>query len=159
VYALVGQKTAAPLQPDVLRSNLGRLDQPGLLSREVWLQNIPLAAYAGNLAAARALFTRYPLSTDDRRPLEYSAPRTERNSKATQGTPVLAWLELARFCARLLEASPPATDPYLAQVSPSDRRQVPAGLAYYRYASLRRLGRTQEAQEALAEYRALVARP
>jgi hypothetical protein len=72
---------------------------------------------------------------------------------------VLAWLELARFCHAILEASPVDQDPYLAGVGPSQRRQVSAGLAYYRHTTLRQLGRAAEARQALAEYRALVAPP
>lgn len=159
VYALVAQKRPAPLQPDVLASHLDLLKRSDRLPGNVWLQNIPLAAYAGNVSVSRELFDHYPLSTDDRRPLEYSAPRTERDSKGTGTTPVLAWDALARFSARLLEQTPPEADPYLRGVDPVVRRQVRAGLAYYQYTTLRRMGRAAEAQEALLEYRSLLAPP
>ena len=157
VYALVAEKRPAPLRLEVLTSHLERLKRPDRLPGNVWLQNIPLAAYAGNISASRALFAGSPISTDDRRPLEYSAPRTERNSKGAGATPVLAWGPLARFGARLLDQTPPEADPYLARVDPATRRQVRAGLAYYRYSSLRRMGSLAEAEEALLEYRALLA--
>jgi hypothetical protein len=105
------------------------------------------------------MFAGSPLSTDDRRPLEYSAPRTERNSKGAGTTPVLAWDTLARFGARLLDETPPEADPYLAEADPAARRQVRAGLAYYRHATLRRMGRAAEAEEALREYRSFLAIP
>jgi hypothetical protein len=159
VYALVARKNPTPLRLDVLISHLESLKGPERLPGDVWLQNIPLAAYAGNISAARSLFADYPVSTDDRRPLEYSAPRTERNSKGSGATPVLAWDELARFCAGLLETSPPSEDPYLVGVDPIARRQVRAGLAYYRYTVLRQTAEPAEAQRALSEYRALLASP
>jgi len=99
------------------------------------------------------------VSTDDRRLLEYSAPRTERNSKGAGSTAVLAWDALARFDERLLRETPPERDPYLAGVDPAVRRQVRAGLAYYRHTTLRQMGRAAEAEEALLEYRSLLARP
>ena len=72
---------------------------------------------------------------------------------------MLAWGPLARFGARLLDETPPEADPYLAEVDPAARRQVRAGLAYYRHTTLRRMGRAAEAEEALREYRALLAAP
>lgn len=159
VFALVAQKREAPLRLEMLTGNLARLARPGKLPPEVWLHNIPLSAYVGNLSAQRASFDAYPLSTDDTLPLEYSAPRTERNSRGAGTTPVLARLELARFCEGLLAASPVAQDPYLARIGPTERRQVAAGLAYYRYTTLRGLGRDREAERALAEYRVLIAPP
>jgi spermidine synthase len=157
VYALVARKSPAPLELDGLVSRLARLKEGERLPGDVWLQNSPLAAYAGNISAAAPLFAGYPVSTDDRCALEYSAPRTERNSKGAGTTPALAWDELARFCGRLLEETPPSEDPYLVRVDPDTRRQVPAGLAYYRYVTFQRRGRTVEAERALVEYRELIA--
>jgi hypothetical protein len=142
---------------EVLTGHLDRLRSPDRLPADVWLQNIPLAAYAGNVGASRSLFDGFPVSTDDRRPLEYTAPRTERNSKGARTTPVLAWDTLVLFAEGLLQATPPEADPFLSGVDPSSRRQVRAGLAYYRYTTLRRMGKAAEAEEALAAYRALLA--
>ncbi len=159
VYALVARAEPAPLRLDILTGHLDRLRRPDRLPANVWLQNIPLAAYAGNVGASRSLFDGSPVSTDDRRPLEYMAPRTERNSKGARTTPVLAWEALGHFAEQLLRATPPASDPFLADVDPVSRRQVEAGLAYYRHTTLRRMGRETEAEEALAAYRAFLAAP
>ena len=156
VFALVGQLEDWPLDIEAFEQTLSDLKQDGSLPGEVWIHNIPLAAYAGNLTSLRPLFDRYPISTDDRRPLEYLAPVTERNSKGAKTATVLAWEALGTFCASLLEQSPPASDPYLARVDPARRVQAHAGLAYYDYATMRRMGRTEEAQVHLERYRMIV---
>ena len=119
------------------------------------IRNIPFAAYAGNVSALQSRFERYTVSTDDRTPLEYLAPITDRK-QAEQPT-VLAWLNLARYCALLLHESPPEQDPYLGRLEASQIRQVYAGLEYYRHVSSRELGLARQAQLALQRYRALVA--
>ena len=135
---------------------LTSLRNDGALPENVWIQNIPLASYAGNLSRMRSLFDEYPLSTDDRLPLEYLAPRTERDSKGSKTATTLVFEPLARFCQWVLEQSPPSADPYLAGVANRSRAQVHAGLAYYYYEALRRTGREREARAQLARYRAIL---
>jgi len=158
VYALVGQVDTRPLDLTSFERTLAALEESGALPESVWIGNIPLAAYAGNLSVIEPLLAEYPLSTDDRRPLEYLAPRTERDSKGANTATVLTWQPLASFCRWLLEQSPTADDPFLALVAPETRAQIDAGLAYYEYEAYRRLGSDLEARDALARYRTHLAR-
>ncbi|MCP4201289.1 MAG: hypothetical protein GY769_05070 [bacterium] len=158
VYALIGSESTDALDLSVFKRNLSRLERPDLLPSEVWIRNIPLAAYAGNLGPIRDAFADYPLSTDDRPLIEYLSPRTHRDSRGSQGSSVLAWRELADFCARLLALQPPRSDPFLATVGRGELAQVPAGLAFYRYETYRRLGLERESQRAIIEYRQLIHR-
>ena len=157
VFALVARVDREPLSADLLRANLRRLVERGAVSADLWYQNIPLAAYAGQ--AIPEDYAGYPLSTDDRRPLEYLSPITERDSRGAGTASTLAWLPLADHCRRLFERLPPARDPYLANLDPRQRAQVEAGLAYQTYEANRRLGRERQAADALRRYRRLIAAP
>jgi spermidine synthase len=156
VYALIAQQEERPLDLERLASRFGRLSREGALPEGVWLSHIPLAAYAGNPGRMRSRFAGYPLSTDDWPPLEYLSPVTERESKGAHARKALAWNALADFCESLLETEPPERDPYLANVSPVERNQVPAGLAIYEAEVFRRQGRTAESRSALERYRSLL---
>lgn len=157
VYALIGRNEATPLEPEVLARNLSYLRDRGVLDERVWLVNIPLAAYAGNVKAAHELFDAFPVSTDDRTPLEYLAPISERRRyRGDSADAELAWEPLADFCERLLRAVPPRDDPSLSLVGDGDIGQVEAGLAYYRYLTLERLNRKAEATAYLDAYRRLI---
>jgi spermidine synthase len=156
VFALIGRLDPAPLDDTVLERWLAHLRERGALPRDVWIQNVPHAAYAGNLTAARKLFERYEVGTDDRIPLEYLAPITERESKGARKRPVLAWLDLAEFCETLLHAAPPAGDPYLTTVSDVEKDHVLAGLAFYRSATYERMNRAREAEAYRQQYQRLL---
>ncbi len=157
VLALVGKVDPAPLDAAGLARGLRRLADRGALAADVWIVGIPLAAYVGNLSAASGLFEPFPLSTDDRRPLEYLAPITERDSKGSRTLEVLAWQPLAAFSERLLSEVPPARDPYLAGIAAQRHPEILAGLALYRHETYRRLERAPEAAAELERFRRLVA--
>ncbi len=157
VFALVASLDPEPLDADRLRTNLRQLVDRGAVSDDLWYQNIPLAAYAGHPSATPEDYAGYPLSTDDRRPLEYLSPITERDSRGAGTTSTLAWLPLADYCRRLFERLPTALDPYLADLDPQQRWQVEAGLAYQAYEAHRRLGHEREAANALRRYQRLMA--
>lgn len=157
VYALVARRRPQPLDAVALRGSMDRLVAAGVLDGRVWVANIPLAAYAGNIHEAAARFSHLPLSTDDRTPLEYLAPVTERDAKGTHTAEVLAWGPLADFCADLLRAAAPDSDPYLAATEPSARAQVLAGAHYNAYETYRRMGEQEAARRHLLLYRQALA--
>lgn len=152
VYALVGRMDETPLDVDRLEGGLQRLVDEGHLDGRIWLPNIPLAAYVANLSLVGDRFADAPRNTDDRTVMEYSAPVTERESKGAGTENVLAWGHLLRFCEELHRAVPPEDDPYLANATPAQLRQVRAGTAYYGYEVMRRTGREAEAAEYLRAY-------
>jgi spermidine synthase len=156
VYALLGQTEPAALDRAVLGRHFDLLAEKNALPREIWIQGIPLAAYAGNIGAARALFEHHPISTDDRTPLEYLAPIRERNARGPGTTSVLAWTHLAAFCDSLLGRVPLREDPYLMGLDQPERRQIHAGLAFYRFETHRRLEQPGEADAHLREYQRLI---
>lgn len=156
VFALVAG-APAPLDAGALRASLRRLVEQGDVTADLWLENIPLAAYVGNPSAAPDRYRELPLSTDDRPVLEYLSPITERDNRGARVVPTLCWLPLAAFCQQLLEYSPLADDPYLVGLSRREQTQVLAGLAYQQYEINRRAGRAEAAEAALARYRGLLA--
>jgi hypothetical protein len=153
VYALVGRLDREPLDPAVLESGLARLRESAGLPPGTWLLNIPFAAYAGNLTALAGRFADAPVNTDDRTLLEYMAPVTERDSRGARRTATLAWEALLAFSERLMEALPPDRDPHLVRLTPAQRRQVHAGVAYYGHVVSRETGQAARAAAYLAEYR------
>jgi hypothetical protein len=156
VFALVARADAAPLDTGRIEAAFDGLAASDAIAGELWLRRIPLAAYVGNPGARRAHYERYPVNTDDRIPLEYLTPITEREHRGAGRGGVLAWLELEQMCTALLEAVPPESDPFLVRVGPAERDQVLAGLEYYRYETLRRMGRGAEAAAHLGRYRRLL---
>jgi hypothetical protein len=87
---------------------------------------------------------------------EQEGPITERNSKGSHKSAVLAWSELVRYSEAVLREASPADDPYLQEVGEAGRRQVRAGLVLSRAETLQREGRLQQAGRAMEEYRRLV---
>ena len=72
--ALVARIEDRPLDGVAFARHLHEIAARGRRRDLAWLDEIPLAAYAGNLTAARALFDEYPVNTDDRPVIEYLAP-------------------------------------------------------------------------------------
>jgi spermidine synthase len=156
VFALVASTEPRPLNPAELRSNLRRLVEEGIASPDLWLENIPLAAFAGNVSLDANELRNVPISTDDRRPLEYLSPITERNARGARSENTLAWLALADFCERWIGEPRLRRDPYLSSVGDSGRYEIEAGLALYRWATFRRVGEAKAAEESRRRYEALV---
>lgn len=125
IMAIVGRNDAGPIDPATLAAQWRRMtgdDTPD----EVLIDRA-LKFYAGN--AASGLFAEAPVNTDDRPLIEYLAPRTHRAVIAGQAQ----WLtgpQRDRLYADLLAAQPPATDPYLALMSDTQRAMPRAGALY-----------------------------
>jgi spermidine synthase len=156
VYALIGKMEQDLLRYEELERDLQFLRTRAGLDERVWLLNIPLAAYAGNMSAQRERFANAPVNTDDRTLLEYVAPKTERNSRGAGQTQVLAWRPLLDFCEQLLSELPPEDDPYLREIPPAARNQVRAGLAYYGFVVHQQTGDAARAQHYFDRYQKLV---
>ena len=100
-----------------------------------------------------------PVSDDDRTPLEFLTPVTERNTRGAGREGVLAGEVLAAWLADLHRRQTVDGDPYLAPLAEKWRRQVRAGLAFYRHEAARRAGDAAAAAGYLERYRSLVAEP
>ncbi|WP_295882660.1 fused MFS/spermidine synthase [uncultured Thiohalocapsa sp.] len=136
IVALVGRLHAQPLDAAALLSRAQALragtgsDDPGGPQHSVLPDpDTPplLLYYAGNLGRATGLLADYPLNTDDRPRLQFSAARAQRDEAAGRR----GWLvgePLIDLFRRLLAAAPIADDPYLAHLGPKQREAVSAGL-------------------------------
>ena len=133
IVALVGRLDAAPLEPAAVlrRARALRADAGDTEPQNSVLPDPDppplLLYYAGNLGRAADLLAGYPLNTDDRPRLQFSAARAQRAEAAGRS----GWLvgePLIDFFRSLLAAAPVADDPYLARLAPQQRRAVPAGL-------------------------------
>jgi spermidine synthase len=136
IVALVGRLDAAPLEPaavlrraQALRAGTGSDDADGPQDPVLPDPDTPplLLYYAGNLGRAADLLAGYPLNTDDRPRLQFSAARAQRAEAAGRR----GWLvgePLIDFFRRLLAAAPIADDPHLARLGPKQRGAVVAGL-------------------------------
>lgn len=156
VAALVGHKQKLPLQADSYSRNAIAISSQNGFSTDFWFSNIPFAAYMGNLSSEQVDYSHATINTDDFPVIEYLAPRVERESRGTKSVAILAWQELGRLSGTILDRLPADKDPFLANVNDSLRRQVRAGLAYYRYSVSERLGNVAESQTYLAEYRRIL---
>ena len=110
-----------------------------------------LLGYQGSLTAARELLARYPLNSDDRPLIEYSAPITHREkrrgtARAFRGSPLLAFFDA------VFGALPPEEDPALAALDAARRALPRAGLDLYRSRVLAREGDEEGAREARARF-------
>jgi len=96
--------------------------------------------YAGNLTESADLFRDFPVNTDDRPVIEYQTPITFRsvaeNDKVIWcvGPRLTAWID------RLLDATPPETDPVWAGHPPECKHLVIAGAAFHRTMVAKALG-------------------
>ncbi|MGE3507976.1 MAG: hypothetical protein AB7N65_03740, partial [Vicinamibacterales bacterium] len=101
---------------------------------------LTLPFYAGTLSRAPHLIAPGPLNTDDFPAVEYAAPITQRQQSAG----AVKWFTsqaLIQFFEALLQAVPPAQDPYLSQLVASEREWVQAGYHYHAASVYRALGR------------------
>jgi len=157
---LVGERDPAPLDPEALGARLAAVarSEADLGRRGVGRNAAPESAeelllyYQGNLSAASELLREYPINSDDRPFIEYSAPMTHRRKRSGEAesfrnAPLLA------FYDAIFAAVPPESDPVLASLSSAQRELPRAGLDLYRSLVLRRAGEEEEAAEARRRYR------
>lgn len=152
IVALVGTEAGLRLDPTTLVAHGRRLAADPALPAPL-LEAIALRLYAGNLSATD-LFERFPLNTRDRPVIEYSAPRSQRQVHAGTARRMLG-VELGGLYQSLAEQVPPTADPYLARLDARAQGYVTAGLHYYHYRVLQRLGREALAQRHLERFLAL----
>jgi spermidine synthase len=103
--------------------------------------------YSGNLTAARDLFEKYPMNTDDKPLIEYMAPLTLR-TEIDGGHPLFIGDRLADFVDEVFSRCPPASDPMLANRSRANRRLPLAGAALHRAWTANAMEKRAECKEA-----------
>lgn len=154
---LVGERDPVPIDPRSLDRRLEAVQRTSH-DQKNWrpeLRPVPedsaqiLSYYSGNLTQARALLDGFPIETDARPFVEYSAPVTHRRKRTGDARAFLG-NELLDFYDAVFAAAPPETDPVLADVAPPWRHLPLAGLEGYRARVLRGTGDTAGAAEARA---------
>ncbi len=137
--ALIGHTTADPL-PAAPSETVGarrsevdgkdplRLDRLDISFNEETV----LVFYCGNITASRDRFQQYPLNTDDRPVIEYSAPLSIRR-RGEGIAPTLVGPRFVELIDELLERCPPDVDPMLVNRSAANRRLVSAGAELHRF--------------------------
>ncbi len=146
IVALVASSEPMRLEPSRLISRLRAL-APGTSDAVALAAVLPF--YAGNLAEGRTVLGSGPVNTDDRPIVEYLSPLTQWATNSGDGW----WLvsaPLVRFLGRLSAAAPLDRDPYLTDLSSSERAYVEAGALYYRAVVARVRGEDDAAQIDLA---------
>ena len=154
VLALVGQRKASPLDiGNILayaRQNhdLPKAEEP--IIEATFLQN-----YAGNLSEFASVFEEYPVNTDDRPVIEYSAPQLLASQGNLEHTNFIS-TKLVAFYRFLSDGLPVDKDPYLVDLTATQRGYIKAGRIFFQMNVLRDLGQVQEAQPLLGQYLSLV---
>ena len=108
--------------------------------------------YCGNLTVGKRLFTEAPVNIDDRSQIEYQAPISHLDKKASEKN----WFvgsELIRFFDQLMLVTPPEHDPVLRDMEQDEFGYIRAGLALHTANLLRAKGNTKSANKALAYFR------
>ena len=134
IALLVAQKSIAPLDPALFRREVASAQALAAKSRNAREPTpraapgrlAPLLFYCGNLGASAAIFSSFPLNTDDRPVIEFSAPVTQRGGARGD----VRWLdgaEFVRFQEKLHEVQPLESDPYLEKLSDKEFRLIAAG--------------------------------
>jgi len=158
VVALIGHQKGQPLPASTIDRLADKLYAvSGKDHRDLMRLNLPLDPqtillfYGGNLTAARSLFERYPVNTDNRPVIEYMAPRTYRRSTASKPS----WFvgePFAEFMDKVQALCPPENDPLLSNRSATNRRLPLAGSAFHRARIEMVKGDAAATQKAWAEF-------
>lgn len=158
VVALVGHLDPTPLpachtsDPASRRAEVAGKD-PALLDRLdlAYIPETALVFYCGNLTASKALFSPYPVNTDDRPVIEYTSPLSMR--KREEGfVPTIVGPRYEAFIDRILAQCPPDRDPMLAQRTPAHRRLAVAGAELHRFWLAKAMQEPSKAQTAWARF-------
>lgn len=151
IVALIGQASPIPIDLGVVVANvrrrLGRDDFP-----EERAKALTLLFYAGNPGQAHKLFDQMALNTDDRPAIELTAPVSQRRVESGDA----AWLtsaELVKFYDRLTAAVPIGDDTFFLGARQTERDYARAGFDLYSARVYAALGKDDEANRELAEFR------
>ncbi len=138
IVALVGHQKGQIIPAshiDTLADRISAID--GKNYYDLMQLNLPLDPdsillfYGGNLTAARQLFAKYPINTDDRPVIQYLAPRSNRIGKS-EISPWFVGNKFADFVDKVQAICPPENDPLLANRSASNKNLPLAGSAFHR---------------------------
>lgn len=138
VVALVGQVDTGPLPGTGVDLHIekqalvrGMTYRNALQLPQLFTERPTLLRYAGNISAARDLFAKYPLNTDDKPLVEYLTPRSLRGAEQILPLQFLG-PKFAELVDKILERTPPTSDRLLDNFSEADRHLPLAGAALHK---------------------------
>jgi spermidine synthase len=134
IVALIGHHDASPIPSNEIPNNRQSIDQEDLASIEylkIPNQEDILLFYCGNLNASRSLFEKYPVNTDDKPIIEYKTPISLHHDKSN-GTKQFVADQFSNLIDKLLETTPPSSDPVLTGQDPKNKNLPLAGAAFHK---------------------------
>jgi len=146
--ALIGHASPSALNPEALIQSFRRLNPKGPAVGEPLIIANALMLYGGNLRQARAVFTAFPVNTDDHPAIEFSSPQRYQSRMAGAET-ALVEEPLLRLLEDILKEAPLEKDPYLVKFEPKARAYATAGVDLVAMSALRHTDRNK-AREHLA---------
>lgn len=137
IVALIGHENASPISANELNQDLNAR-QPVSSEDFDAIQNLHtpnqrdiLMFYCGNLSASRNLFANYPVNTDDKPIIEYKTPISLHHEE-TGSTRKFVAEQFSKMVDKLLENTPPDSDPMLAGQTPQNKKLPLAGAAFHK---------------------------
>ncbi len=137
IVALVGHQKASPIPIQEIDANISKRqtisdsDVAAIQNLHIPNQQDILLFYCGNVSASRSLFEKYPINTDDRPIIEYKTPLSLHRDKS-EGKPHFLADKLSGLVDKLLENTPPTTDPMLAGQNSQNRKLPLAGASFHK---------------------------
>ena len=147
--ALIGHAGPSPLKPAALTQAFRRLNPKGPAFSEPLILANALMLYGGNLRQARALFSAFPVNTDDRPAIEFSSPQSYQ-SRLAGIEKALVEEQLVQLLEDILKEAPLDNDPYLVEFGPEARAYVLAGADLVAMSALRRADRAKAKERMLS---------
>jgi spermidine synthase len=142
IAALIGHQDKSKLPTDELfeknisRQPISDTDVNAVQHLHLPSQRDILFFYCGNVTASRSLFDNYPINTDDKPIIEYKTPISLHHVTG-KGTQKFVANQFSDLVDKLLDKTPPASDPILAGQNPQNKNLPLAGAAFHKvYISL-----------------------
>jgi spermidine synthase len=138
IVALVGHQDQSPLPSsdlDVKSDKQQAIEGADYMDMQNLLlpinEQTVLLFYCGNVSASSKLFESYPINTDDRPIIEYKTPLSLHCEKS-DGKPHFVAHKFSDLVDKLLEKTPPISDPMLAERNLQNRNLPLAGAAFHK---------------------------
>ncbi len=143
--ALIGQDLNAKLAQQSLKENISKIFKNNRVEKNDAYQHMVGLFYIGNLKVLKNNLDNYILNTDDKRVVEFKAPKFSQQANALQGK-YLVGEELEKLTEMITSELPPKSDPYLSELPPDEKKYIKVGMLYSRYIELFSKGKKNEAK-------------
>lgn len=139
IALLIGHKDGESLDPKILNQRFLATQLSTQAVRELFDTHhfsvetplLPLFYYCGNLSAAKTIFDKFRINTDDLPLIEYYAPLLNRK-QAIEKNPFFVRFELINFLDRLLHDTPLRQDRFINKFTKKHHSLVHAGFRLHK---------------------------